>query len=165
MQSLIKKSTDLSFHAALQETISQITRESLETFFNCKLNVADHSDLDKDSIITACVAFRQGLESVTLRLSFDESFILALISNFYESDFVDENQRALCEDAASELANVISNRVKYFMNSHDFTFFIDMPYIERDSNSRTPDKIIDLNFSMQEALPAINKNSVLTVDL
>lgn len=148
----------------LQQTIVQATIETIETFFGCPLKITAEKPLHDMGDIVACVPFRQGVETIILRLAFDKKFICALTSTFYDTDIKDDKHREMCEDAASELANIIGNRVKFCMNSHAFTFVIDLPYVEYETTPHTP-PIIDISFKLKEEKSGKIEGIVLSVNL
>lgn len=146
----------------LKNTIIQATTETVEAFFGCRIDITSEKQNIDNNFIIACVPFRQESEAILLRLAFEKAFIRDLTSAFYSGDFDGSEKDRVDEDAASELANIIGNRVKFFMNAHAFDFDIDLPYIERASTTRSDKvKIIDLNFKMNEG-PGL---SILSVKL
>lgn len=161
----IAQKISIPLREGLQQTIIQATIETIETFFGCHLKIASEKPVHDMGDIVACVPFRQGIETVLLRLAFDRGFMCALTSTFYDTDIKNDKHREMCEDAASELANIIGNRVKFFMNSHAFTFVIDLPYIEHETTPHKNASIIDLNFKLQEEKSGRIQGIILSVNL
>lgn len=154
---------DIAMRDELRDILADVTAKTLETFFGCKITATENAQIDYHRSIVACVILRQGIEAVTLRLIFDYSFINKLVVGFYgNSNRSGDEELAMCEDAVSEMANIISNKVKYFMNNNGFSFYIDTPYIEKNIDDHE-NSIINLNFTISDS--DVSENSLVCVNL
>lgn len=148
--SIIKEKMTSDFCAVLEETIRTTVRQTLESMFGCRIDLSRSTSGEAGDAVIAAVNFRQGIETIKLRLVFERSFIQSLVQGFYTGSQAVIPDEEMCNDAAGELANIICHKIKFFMNSNGFLFFVDLPVTgaEAIATGGEDDNILNLNFSM-----------------
>lgn len=121
---------------------------------------------DSEAII-ANVELWQGLESLKFYFVFQKTFIETLLSLAQTGMDADQlSNKEVCEDAAREIANIISNKIKAFINTNGYQFLIDLPEAQTsayNADSEKKERVICINFAnTPEALPP---DSILCVDM
>ncbi|GEM_PF-3586271 len=150
----IRDKMDSGFQASLETTIGSTVKHTLETMFGCKIDLSRGSAGSAGDVIAASVNFRQGIEVIALRLVFERAFICSLIQGVYAKKNAKMPDDEMCNDAACELANIICHKIKFFMNSNGFMFFVDLPApvpANKLADGAADDNIINMNFSKLEA--------------
>jgi len=155
----IKDKMTSGFCAALEETVRNSVKQTLEAMFGCRIDVSRSLAENTGDAVIASVNFRQGIDVITLQLVFERSFIRLLVQEFYAGNAVPVSDDEICNDSACELANIICHKIKFFMNSNGFMFVTDLPVA--GTAASTDNAIVSMNFSMLEK----GKSTVLFVNM
>jgi hypothetical protein len=136
----------------LAGAISDSVLKTVEALFGLRLHpsirngaggAARHgAGRDKDGAKTAPASFvvhvtlSQGEAQARLRLIFDRHLLETLVSDFYPREAL--RRDAVLEDAAAEIANVICNKIKAFVNRRGFGLEMGFPEARAVSSGEKP---------------------------
>lgn len=151
----IKGTINPEFCKSLNEAIFDATTKTVVGLFGSKLAICQNK-MDTDDatlLVSVTVPLMEGMEGIILRLVFDKQFLKTLVLGITSG--TNSINDAVYEDAASELANIIGNKVKSFLNSHGFFIIMEHPVIETEEEikeeSDPKDRITELNLSLGES--------------
>lgn len=126
--------------------IGESVVETIEVMFGQKITVDEiFAVLPDQRVIAANMLLKQGHDSARLRMLFDRNLVLRLVSGFYPREML-ENDGVL-QDAACEIANIVCNRVKLYLNSKGLNISLGIPYADSDDAAQSDHDIINLHFS------------------
>lgn len=149
---IIKEKINQDVRRDLQQVVNRAAEDTVATLFGSILCVSNEKLGSKSDELVVRVDLKQGVEGITLRLVFDYEFILTVVVGYYSSEAINEQERGICEDAACELANIICNQIKRFLNEQGLLLFMDLPAIETAESVKEQgrENILDLYFSLME---------------
>ena len=121
----------------LQLELAKVIRASvsnaIEVMFHDQILVMDAPPVKPDTdIICVLVESEQQYMKSFLRFSYDSHLLSTLVTQIYGPDI--KIDRKVLEDAACEISNIVSKRVKAFLNSYGMAIEMDIPFIERKSD-------------------------------
>ena len=98
------------------------------------------------------VLLMQEKSAARLRMVFDRQLLEPLVADVYSAE--DLRNDAVLKDAASEIANVVGNRIKAFVNGKGFAVTMGFPEAE-DPGKPVKDGagVVSLDFSLNENAP------------
>src|SRR5690606_1009377 len=79
----IREKMTTDFCRTLEETVGTTVKQTLEAMFGCRIDVNRTGPAETDDVVIASVNFRQGVETISLRLVFERAFIHSLIRGYY----------------------------------------------------------------------------------
>lgn len=139
----------------LQGELSKVIRASVahivEVMFNNHIIVSDApANKDNSGVIYTLVESEQEYIRSVLRFGFDQDLLKALVKKIYGPD-VNIDKKVL-EDAACEISNIVSKRVKALMNSYGMSIDMSIPYIEKefDKQFMTAGNMFHIHFLLDE---------------
>lgn len=150
-------STDGEFTEALSASVM----DTIEAMFGQKLEAADAQKRENTAIAVG-IMLEQGKEKARLRLVFERHLLEDLGSKVYsEEELKDEG---VIKDAASEVANVVCNKIKAFLNARGFQLTMGFPEPDSPELPEKPDETtINLHFSLVRN--TLSVRSVLQVNM
>lgn len=116
----------------LQDTIALSTIETIDQIFGYKLSFNKESDTSYNSdAIIANVEFWENFDTFHVCFIFEKELIFSLVGSMYDDQKPDQDAiNEICKDAVCELANIISNKIKLFINKHGFNSVMEIPSAE-----------------------------------
>lgn len=112
----------------LEDIISNSTIDTMNQIFGFQVSYNPDSLEYSPELIIASVEFWDVLDSFTVTYIFERELILSLVKNIYDpATITKEGADEICKDTVSELANVISNKIKAFINRHGFNSVMEIP--------------------------------------
>ena len=151
------------FLKELQEIINSSAVKTVQQIFGYEIH-SDSEKLGDGAIVIAHVTFLDDFETINFCFVFDLTFVRTLISQLYPLDkFGEVETKEACEDTASELANIISNKIKYFMNSNGFQSIMELPTAETIKGGLSAldaENIVRVNFTSPQVETRKNALSV-----
>lgn len=141
--------------AELQSEIEKVIRASvshvIEIMFHDRVIVSDTPPQNNQSDVSyVLVEIDQQYIRSVLRFGFDKGLLRMMVKKIYNSSvMIDQN---ILEDAACEIANIISKRVKALMNTHGMAIHMSIPYIERpfDRQFISANNMFHIHFLLDE---------------
>ncbi|GEM_PF-779566 len=102
---------------------------------------------DKDMV---CIGrMRQNDFLIVLRFFFDQQLLRPLLMRLYSPKFLED--KAVYEDAACEIVNILCAQIKAFLNSHGYALTLDLPAMSTDSEAvQDADSIMNIHFQLNE---------------
>jgi len=139
----------------LQGEIEKVIRASvshvIEVMFHNRVIVSDTPPQNnRNKVIYALVESEQQYIRSVLRFGFEQDLLKIMVKKIYGPNvMIDEN---ILEDAACEISNIISKRVKALMNSYGMAIDMSIPYIERqfDKQFMTAGNMFHIHFLLDE---------------
>ncbi len=141
----------------LTTNISGAVLETVETLFGEKMYMVDAKDRKEGfSSLAVNVVLTQGSKNARLRLVFDCSLIETLALTVYPKTALEDG--SVLEDAAAEVANIICNKIKAFINAKGFSIEMGFPEVDNSPLPANPDEgVVCLNFSTYKNRLAVKK--------
>lgn len=150
-------STDGEFTEALSASVM----ETIEAMFGQKLEAAD-GQKKENSAIAVSIMLEQGKERAKLRLVFDRHLLEDLGSKVYSDEELKDE--GVIKDAASEVANVVCNKIKAFLNTRGFQLTMGFPEPDSPELPEKPgETTINLHFSLVRN--TLSVRSILQVNM
>lgn len=150
-------STDGEFTEALSASVM----ETIEAMFGQKLEAADGKKKENTAIAVG-IMLEQGKEKAKLRLVFDRNLLEDLGSKVYSEEELKSD--SVIKDAASEVANVVCNKIKAFLNARGFQLTMGFPEPDHPELPEKPgETTINLHFSLVRN--TLSVRSVLQVNM
>lgn len=150
MNAFLNYRLDETMSRELENTIASSTIETFEQIFGYKLSFKPANDTVYSSdMIVANVEFWENFETFNVCFIFEKELILSLVGKVYEQGMMELNAAdELCKDAVCELANIISNKIKLFINKQGFNSVMEIPTAEIMNEINTADMLhkIQINF-------------------
>jgi hypothetical protein len=129
--------------------ISQAVVETVQVMFGQHIEVLRTARPVEADTVSVRVLLLQDEMCVVFRFAFERSLLVKLISSFYPSDAQQDDLPY--EDGASEIANIVCNRVKKFLNQQGYNLVMHLPEIEREGGLPREPGVINLNFTMDSS--------------
>ena len=134
---------------AIGDIIRQSLGETFRTLFHVDLNcdeLRQHGKVPADAFI--CRAnLSQEDRKISLFFSFDKLLLRVLLEDIYPAELLQDPM--VYSDAASEIANIVGNNVKKYLNEHGFHLLLDIPYVEKQMPPK--EECVHLHFSLENA--------------
>ena len=146
---------DAAFGRELKKIISDTTIEIVEMMFGYKLCSATPADLQGERV-ASFVTFTQGEARVKFCMTFEKPFIQSLIRDIYPEDVLSKQASAIYQDTASELTNIICNRIKAYINGNGFDYEVSIPEPELTPAPEDNPDFFRLGFSMEDSAQSDN---------
>jgi two-component system chemotaxis response regulator CheY len=146
----------------LMGAISDSVMKTVETLFGKQLEAAQPEKRHLPSAYAATVKLTQGQASADLRLVFDRALLETLVSEIYSRE--EAHSEAVLKDAASEISNIVCNRIKAFANAKGMTLETGFPRVDdADKPPAGPGTPVSLNFSLVKNMLSVR--NMLRVDM
>ncbi len=135
------------FMQQVSKVIVETVCSTVNTLFSIPLKSEEVAGIDKicDSDFICLVRLHDGEEPATVRYGFEYSLMRRLVTAVYSEEMA--NDKAVLQDAGSEVANIVTGKVKEFINAQGHNLTADIPAtIEGPFNEEEHDQTIDLIF-------------------
>ncbi len=140
----------------LKGEIGKVIRASvshvIEVMFHNQIIVSDApNNKDESHIIYALVESEQEYMRSILRFGFEQNLLKMLVQKIYGADVIID--RKILEDAACEISNIVSKRVKALMNFYSMAIDMSIPYVERkfDREFLSAGNLLQIHFLLYES--------------
>jgi CheY-specific phosphatase CheX len=135
------------FMRDVSKIIVETVCKTVETLFSVSLNSKEIAGIDKlcESDFICIVRLHEGEKSATVRFGFEYSLMKRLVTTVYSEEMAAD--KAVLRDAGSEVANIVSGRVKEYLNSKGLNLVTDIPStIEGPLDAHNDGSTVDLIF-------------------
>ncbi len=128
--------------------VSETLRETFKTYFNIELG--DYANKNSagdiaDGVVCKTI-FKNGTASGAVFVSFEKPFLQIVSGMIYPPEAA--NATESFHSCASEIANIVSNRVKTYLNDQGYSLKMGIPSIEESADETDDD--INISFSVKE---------------
>lgn len=131
MNAFLSYRMDQQTAQGLEQTIMASTIETFDQIFGYKLSFSPVSGSYNADSIVAHVEFWENFETFNVCFVFSKELIMSLMKSVYEDDtLTKEGIDEICKDAVCELVNIISNRIKLYINEQGFNSVMEIPTAE-----------------------------------
>ncbi len=128
------------------EIVTRSVIHTVNTMFGQNIEAVRSNMPVKGDTVTVRVLLLQDDTCAVFRFAFDRALLVTLISSYYPPETLEGNFPF--EDGASEIANIVCNRVKKFLNQQGYNLAMSLPEIEREGTGRLDPGAVNLNFTM-----------------
>jgi len=128
--------------------VSQTLRDTFKTYFDIdigKFQNKDNEDNIADGVVCKTV-FKNGTASGAVFVSFEKPFLQIVSGMIYPPEAA--NTQESFHSCAAEIANIVSNRVKTYLNDQGYSLKMGIPSIEESADE--DDEDINISFSVRE---------------
>lgn len=144
------------------EALSSSVMDTIETMFGQKMEQAKDKKGEKNRDLATSILLTQGKEKARLRLVFDRGMLEQLASKVYSAEEMKDDR--IMKDAASEVTNVVCNKIKAFLNERGFQLNMSLPQEDTPEPPQTvSETTVNLYFSLVKNTLSIR--SVLQVNM
>lgn len=134
--------------ADLAEIVTSSVVYTVSTMFGHKIDVLRSESYEPAArAVTARVILFQDDNYAIFRFAFDRAMLMMLMSKFYPPEVLEAEKPF--EDSACEIANIVCNRVKSYLNEQGFNLVMHLPSVERGKVD-DKGKIVNLNFTLNQ---------------
>jgi hypothetical protein len=126
------------------DIVAQAVIDTVRVMFGQHIEVVRSNRPAEKDTVTVRVLLLQKEMSAVFRFAFDKPLLVSLISSHYPPEMLQDD--VPYEDGASEIANIVCNRVKKYLNQQGYNLAMHFPEIERGMQ-REPGAVT-LNFTM-----------------
>lgn len=144
------------------EALSSSVMDTIETMFGQKMEQAKDKKGEKNRDLATSIMLTQGKDKARLRLVFDRTMLEQLASKVYTAEEMKDDR--IMKDAASEVTNVVCNKIKAFLNERGFQLNMSLPQEDTPETPQTvSETTVNLYFSLVKNTLSIR--SVLQVNM
>lgn len=130
MNAFLSYTLDQSVIEGLEQTITASTIETFDQIFGHKLSFGDAAASQDTDVIVANVEFWESFETFSVFFIFEKALILSLIRSIYDEQTLRQDVDEICKDTVCELANIIGNKIKYYINQMGYSSVMEIPTAE-----------------------------------
>lgn len=128
--------------------VSDTLRETFKTYFD--LDIGSFTNQDgagsiADGVVCKTV-FKNGIASGAVFVSFEKPFLQIVSGMIYPPEAA--NSQESFHSCAAEIANIVSNRVKTYLNDQGYSLKMGIPSIEESADEADDD--INISFSVKK---------------
>ena len=128
--------------------VSETLRETFKTYFDIDIGNFHNNDQAQslaDGVVCKTV-FKNGTASGAVFVSFEKPFLQIVSGMIYPPEAA--NTQESFHSCAAEIANIVSNRVKTYLNEQGYSLKMGIPSIEESADEDDDD--INISFSVRE---------------
>jgi len=156
-----KETASETIPAKLRDDLRPVVAKGIENIFSEIFKVKIVSDdviagNDKDMV---CIGrLHQNDFLIVLRFFFDQNLLRPLLMQLYSPRFLED--KAIYEDAACEIVNILCAQIKAFLNTHGYALKLDLPVMgfKNDGDYSEAASIMNIHF-------ALNKEQDFLIDV
>lgn len=128
--------------------VSETLRDTFKTYFDIDIGKFQNKSNDEniaDGIVCKTV-FQNGAASGAVFVSFEKPFLKIVSGMVYPPEAA--NTQESFHSCAAEIANIVSNRVKTYLNEQGYSLKMGIPSIEESADETDDD--INISFSVRQ---------------
>ena len=132
----------------ITQIVSETLRDTFKTYFDIDIGKFQNQDQTgnlADGVVCKTV-FKNGTASGAVFVSFEKPFLQIVSGMIYPPEAA--NTQESFHSCASEIANIVSNRVKTYLNDQGYSLKMGIPSIEETAEEDDDD--INISFSVKE---------------
>jgi YesN/AraC family two-component response regulator len=143
------------------EALSNSVMDTIETMFGQKMQQAQAKKRENRELAVS-IMLTQGKDKARLRLVFDRAMLEQLAAKVYTPEEMKDDR--IMKDAASEVTNVVCNKIKAFLNERGFKLNMSLPQEDNPEAAQVASETtVNLYFSLVKNTLSIR--SVLQVNM
>lgn len=147
MSSMSDLPPDIRAH--ISKLIQDSTKETFQNLFgiNVSSDEVATADIEADNVLCCRADLHQEGLFASMLFSYDKTLLVNLIRDVYPPDMLESEETI--DDAGLEIANIVGNYVKAYLNENGYELKMEIPY-KFDVYSPAEDNAIHLHFAMQK---------------
>lgn len=113
--------------------------------------------------LSARMLLRDPALGLDFRFNFEIALLHFVAARIYPAELA--NDRAVFEDLAAEIANIVCGKVRASLINQGFDMQMEFPYIEQNDAVNDDNFVVNLYFTCNQEIPALNGGLVVNFQL